>query len=380
MAEIYLDNAATTMKKPDCVIDAVVSAMRHMGNSGRGAHEASLDASRVIFETRERLSSMFHLGNPKQVAFTCNSTEALNTAIFGLFGPGDHIISTVMEHNSVLRPLYRLEKQGASVTFLPCDELGRLRTDLLSSALRPETKGVVCTHASNLTGNANDLELIGKFCREHGLLFVVDASQTAGVLPIDMEKMNIDVLCFTGHKGLYGPQGTGGICIREGVAVAPLKSGGSGVQTYLKEHPHEMPTALEAGTLNGHGIAGLHAALGFLMETGTDAVHEKEVRLMRRFYDGIKDIPGVKIYGDFSTDHRAAVIAINIRDYDSSEVSDELSFTYGISTRPGAHCAPLMHESMGTVEQGMVRFSISWFNTEEEIDEAIRAVREIAEE
>ena len=380
MAEIYLDNAATTMKKPDCVIDAVVSAMRHMGNSGRGAHEASLDASRVIFETRERLSSMFHLGNPKQVAFTCNSTEALNTAIFGLFGPGDHIISTVMEHNSVLRPLYRMEKQGASVTFLPCDELGRLRTDLLSSALRPETKGVVCTHASNLTGNANDLEFIGKFCREHGLLFVVDASQTAGVLPIDMEKMNIDVLCFTGHKGLYGPQGTGGICVREGVAVAPLKSGGSGVQTYLKEHPHEMPTALEAGTLNGHGIAGLHAALGSLMETGTDAVHEKEVRLMRRFYDGIKDIPGVKIYGDFSTDHRAAVIAINIRDYDSSEISDELSFTYGISTRPGAHCAPLMHESMGTVEQGMVRFSISWFNTEEEIDEAIRAVREIAEE
>ncbi len=380
MTEIYLDNAATTMKKPDCVIDAVVSAMRHMGNSGRGAHEASLDASRVIFETRERLASMFHLGNPKQAAFTCNSTEALNTAIFGLFGPGDHIISTVMEHNSVLRPLYRLEKQGAAVTFLPCDERGRLRTDLLSSALRPETKGVVCTHASNLTGNANDLELIGKFCREHGLLFVVDASQTAGVLPIDMEKMNIDVLCFTGHKGLYGPQGTGGICVREGISVAPLKSGGSGVQTYLKEHPHEMPTALEAGTLNGHGIAGLHAALGFLMETGIDTVHEKEIRLMRRFYDGIKNIPGVKIYGDFSTDYRAAVVAINIRDYDSSEVSDELSFTYGISTRPGAHCAPLMHESMGTVEQGMVRFSMSWFNTEEEIDRAIEAVREIAEE
>lgn len=380
MTEIYLDNAATTMKKPDCVIDAVVSAMRHMGNSGRGAHEASLDASRVIFETRERLASMFHLGNPKQAAFTCNSTEALNTAIFGLFGPGDHIISTVMEHNSVLRPLYRLEKQGAAVTFLPCDERGRLRTDLLSSALRPETKGVVCTHASNLTGNANDLELIGKFCREHGLLFVVDASQTAGVLPIDMEKMNIDVLCFTGHKGLYGPQGTGGICVREGISVAPLKSGGSGVQTYLKEHPHEMPTALEAGTLNGHGIAGLHAALGFLMETGIDTVHEKEIRLMRRFYDGIKNIPGVKVYGDFSTDYRAAVVAINIRDYDSSEVSDELSFTYGISTRPGAHCAPLMHESMGTVEQGMVRFSMSWFNTEDEIDRAIEAVREIAEE
>jgi len=375
---IYMDNAATTMQKPDCVIEAVVNAMRHMGNSGRGAHEASLDASRLIYETREMISNLVNLGDPRQVAFTCNSTESLNTAILGLFGAGDHIISTVMEHNSVLRPLYRLEAAGAEVSFVPCDELGRLRTELLESYVKENTKALVCTHASNLTGNANDLVFLGEFCKRHGLLFVVDASQTAGVLPIDMQKMNIDVLCFTGHKGLYGPQGTGGICVRNGVRIRPLKSGGSGIHTYLKEHPAEMPTALEAGTLNGHGIAGLHAALAFLNETGVDVIHRKEIALMRRFLDGVRDVPGVRIYGDFETDQRAAVVSLNIGEYDSAEVSDELSVTYGISTRPGAHCAPLMHEAMGTVEQGMVRFSFSWFNTEEEIDEAVRAVREMA--
>lgn len=377
---IYMDNAATTMQKPDCVIEAVVSAMKHMGNSGRGAYEASLDTSRIIFDARERLSDLFHLGHPKQVVFTSNSTEALNTAIHGLLGPGDHVISTVMEHNSVLRPLYGLERQGAELSFVPCDENGRLRTDLLASFLRPNTRALVCTHASNLTGNANDLNLLGRFCKERGLLFVVDASQTAGVLPIDMQAMNIDVLCFTGHKGLYGPQGTGGLCVREGVSVRPLKSGGSGIQTYNKEHPLEMPTALEAGTINGHGIAGLHAALGFINETGVDVIHQKEIALMRRFYDGIREIPGIKIYGDFSTDDRAAVVALNLSDYDSSEVSDELSFIYGIATRPGAHCAPLMHESFGTVDQGMVRFSFSWFNTEEEIDRAVEALRTMAAE
>lgn len=377
---IYLDNAATTMHKPDCVIQAVMNAMQHMGNSGRGAHDVSLDTSRVIFSAREMISDLVNLGNPKQVAFTCNSTEALNTAIMGLFGPGDHIISTVMEHNSVLRPLYVLEKMGAEISFVPCDEKGCLRTDLLENYVKPNTKAMVCTHASNLTGNANDLELIGKFCKEHGLLFVVDASQTAGVLPIDMQKMNIDVVCFTGHKGLYGPQGTGGLCVREGVEIRPLKSGGSGVHTYMREHPHDMPTALEAGTLNGHGIAGLHAALEFLKETGIDEIHKKEISLMRRFLDGIKDIPCLKLYGDFDTDDRAAVVSLNLGDYDSSEVSDELSYNYEISTRPGAHCAPLMHEAMGTVDQGMVRFSFSWFNTEEDIDTAVRALHELVEE
>ena len=377
---IYFDNAATTMVKPDCVIDAVVNAMRHFGNSGRGAHEASLDASRLIYETRERISNLFHLGNPMQVAFTSNSTESLNTAIQGLFEAGDHVITTVLEHNSVLRPLYLMETRGVDVTILPCDEKGVLRYELLEESIRPETKAVVCTHASNLTGNKMDLERIGQVCRKHGIKLVVDASQTAGVLPIDMEKQNIDVLCFTGHKGLLGPQGTGGICVREGIQIRPLKSGGSGVHTYLKEHPKDMPTALEAGTLNGHGIAGLHASLGFLGETGIDAIHRREASLMRRFYEGVTKIPSVKVYGDFSTDDRAAIVALNIGDYDSSEVSDELAVTYGISTRPGAHCAPLMHQSFGTVDQGMVRFSFSYFNTEEEVDTGIQAVWELAEE
>lgn len=376
---IYLDNAATTMQKPKCVIDAVISAMNTMGNSGRGAHDASLDASRLIFGAREMISDLVNLGNPRRVAFTLNSTEALNTAIMGLFGGGDHIISTVMEHNSVLRPLYLLEKMGAEISFIPCDEKGSLRTDLLESFLKPNTKAVVCTHASNLTGNANNLELIGDFCKKYGLLFVVDASQTAGVLPIDMQKMNIDVVCFTGHKGLYGPQGTGGICVREGIVIRPLKSGGSGIHTYLKEHPSEMPTALEAGTLNGHGIAGLYAALVFLRETGIETIHKKEISLMRRFIEGVKDIPSIQLYGNFETNDRAAVVSLNLGDYDSSEVSDELSYSYGISTRPGAHCAPLMHKAMGTVDQGMVRFSFSWFNTEDEVDIAIRALHEMAE-
>lgn len=375
---IYFDNAATTMQKPDCVSEAVLQAMKHFGNSGRGAHEASMDASRIIYETRERLAVLFAVSFPRQTAFTANSTESLNTAILGLLEPGDHVITTVMEHNSVLRPLYRLEREGLSLSFISCDEKGRLCYEQLEGFITEHTKAVVCTHASNLTGNSVDIERIGTVCKKHGLLFIVDASQTAGVLPIDMERMNIDVLCFTGHKGLYGPQGTGGICVREGLTIKPLKSGGSGIHTYDKGHPVRMPTALEAGTLNGHGIAGLHAALGFLSETGTEQIHNREMVLMRRFYEGVKAIEGVQIYGDFSDNNRAAIVALNIRDYDSSEVSDELAVTYGISTRPGAHCAPLMHEAMGTKEQGMVRFSFSWFNTEEEIDEGIRAVKEIA--
>lgn len=377
---IYFDNAATTMQKPDSVPEAVMQAMKSLGNSGRGAHDASMDAARVIYETRERIAALFNAGDPKKTAFTANSTESLNTAIRGLIEPGNHVITTVLEHNSVLRPLYRLEQEGVFLSFISCNLQGVLCYDELEGLLTPQTKAVVCTHASNVTGNSVDLERIGTFCRQHSFLFIVDASQTAGVLPIDMEKMHIDVLCFTGHKGLYGPQGVGGLCVREGVKIKPLKTGGSGIHTYDKAHPLEMPTALEAGTLNGHGIAGLNAALGFLKETGIENIHLRETALMHRFYEGVKEIDGVRIYGDFSDDNRAAIVALNIRDYDSSEVSDELTLTYGISTRPGAHCAPLLHESLGTKEQGMVRFSFSWFNTEEEISEGIGAVREIAAE
>ena len=377
---IYLDNAATTMHKPQEVIDAVVSAMGSMGNAGRGASEAALSASRIIYDTRDRLAKLFHAEDARQIAFTANSTESLNIAIKGILEPGDHVITTVLEHNSVLRPLYEMEKRGVELSIVGCDEKGMPDLAQMEQAVKENTKMIICTNGSNLTGNYIDVSVIGDIAHRHGVLFAVDASQTAGVFPIDVQKMQIDILCFTGHKGLLGPQGTGGIYVKEGVKLKPLKTGGSGIQTYSKEHPVQMPTALEAGTLNGHGIAGLHAALGYLEKEGIDNIRKKENELMWRFYNGVKDVPGVKVYGDYSQKERCAIVTLNIGDYDSSEVSDELLMEYDISTRSGGHCAPLMHEALGTVEQGAVRFSFSHYNTEEEVDTAIRAIHELAEE
>lgn len=377
---IYLDNAATTMHKPKEVIDAVVCAMSSMGNAGRGANEASLSASRIIYDTREKLCRFFHGENPRQIVFTNNSTESLNIAIKGLLNPGDHVITTMLEHNSVLRPLYEMKEKGVGLTIIESDKNGRFRLEDMEAAIRPNTKMIVCTNGSNLTGNYVPLKPVGELAKKHDILFVVDASQTAGVFPIDVQDMMIDVLCFTGHKGLLGPQGTGGMYVKEGIKIRPLKTGGSGVQTYSKTHPAEMPTALEAGTLNGHGIAGLHAAMSYLEETGVDYIRVREQELMWRFYEGVKDIPEITIYGDFSTKERCAIVTLNIGEYDSSEVSDALLTEYSISTRPGGHCAPLMHEALGTVEQGAVRFSFSHYNTEEEVDTAIEAVRELAKD
>lgn len=377
---IYLDNAATTMHKPKEVIDAVVEAMTSLGNAGRGANEASLSAARIIYDAREKLCRFFNGEDPRQIVFTSNSTESLNIAIKGLLEPGDHVITTMLEHNSVLRPLYEMEKKGVALTIIKADKKGRFSLEEMEAAIRPETKMIVCTNGSNLTGNYVDIGKVGEMAHRHDVLFMVDASQTAGVFPIDVRNMQVDVLCFTGHKGLLGPQGTGGMYVREGLAIRPLKSGGSGVQTYSKTHPREMPTALEAGTLNGHGIAGLRAAVEYIEKTGLDAIRAKEQELMWRFYEGVKEISGVTVYGDFDSRERCAIVALNIGDYDSSEVSDALLTEYGISTRPGGHCAPLMHEALGTVEQGAVRFSFAHSNTEEEVDIAINAVRELATE
>ncbi len=375
---IYLDNAATTMQKPQEVIEAVAAAMGSMGNAGRGVNDASLSASRIIYDTREKICRLVGGSDPRQVAFTCNSTESLNIAIRGLLKPGDHAITTMLEHNSVLRPLYDLETNGTSLTIVKSDANGNFDIEDIKAAVRPDTKMIVCTNGSNLTGNYVDPKPIGEFARERGILFVVDASQTAGVFPIDVKDMKIDVLCFTGHKGLLGPQGTGGLYVREGVAVRSMKVGGTGVQTYSKVQPVQMPTVLEAGTLNGHGIAGLHAALGYIEKYGMDKIRMREQELMWRFYEGVKDIEHVRVYGDFSTKNRCAIVTLNIGDYDSSEVSDELLTEYGISTRSGGHCAPLMHKALGTVEQGAVRFSFSHYNTDEEVDAAIKAVQELA--
>lgn len=376
---IYLDNAATTLQKPSSVSEAVIKAMTSMGNAARGAYGSALGAARIIYDTRVKLAKLFGCADVSHVVFTANATEALNIAIFGTLGSGDHVITTDLEHNSVLRPLYAMEKeQGVKLDFVRADERGCVKYEDFEMLMRPDTKAVVCTHASNLTGNLLDIGRIGKMAKEHGLLFLVDASQTAGAIPINMEEMGIDILCFTGHKGLMGPQGTGGLCIRKGIEIRPWKRGGSGVHSYQKEQPEEYPTRLEAGTLNSHGLAGLSAALDFIEQTGLEKIGEREQSLMRRFFEGIRKIKGVHIYGDFSSFERAAIVALNIWDYDSGEVADELSEDYHISVRAGAHCAPRMHEALHTTKQGAVRFSFSWFNTEEEIDAAIEAVKAIA--
>lgn len=375
---IYMDNAATTLQKPECVAKAVVNAMNSFGNAGRGLNDASMGASRVVYDTREKLCRLFHGENPKQFAFTSNATESLNTAIQGLIGPGDHVITTMMEHNSVLRPLYEREAVGVELTILKCDTYGNISYEEIEAAIRENTKAIVCTHGSNLTGNLTDIGRIGAIAKKHGILLIADASQTAGLIPIDVQEMQIDVLCFTGHKGLYGPQGTGGIYVRPGVEIKPLKRGGSGIETYNKNHPTQMPTALEAGTLNSHGIAGLNAALTYIEETGVEHICQLALERMWQFYEGVCDIPGVTVYGDFSGKERVPIVSLNIEDFDSAEVSDELLTEYGIATRAGGHCAPLMHEVLGNVEQGAVRFSFSHFNTQEEVEKAISAIRELA--
>ena len=377
---IYLDNAATTLIKPDCVVQAVTGALCSLGNPGRGAHGSTLDAARIVFETRMALASLFHAEGPDRIAFTANATQSLNIAIKGSFLPGDHVITTEMEHNSVLRPLYELEERGVALTILPADAKGTVSVSDFERAIRENTKAMICTHGSNLTGNLVDLQEIGAIARRHGLLFIVDASQTAGVFPIDVQSMNIDILCFTGHKGLLGPQGTGGIYVREGIDIRPLLSGGSGVQTYSRSHPAQMPTALEAGTLNAHGLAGLHDGVKYLQRIGVDEVRKTEQELMWLFYQLVKEIPGITVYGDFSRKERCPIVALNVRDYDSSDVSDALFTQYDIATRPGGHCAPLMHRALGTVEQGAVRFSFSHYNTKEEIMLAVSALRDLAQE
>lgn len=381
---IYLDNAATTLRKPQEVIDAVVDAMRHLGNAGRGATEGSLDAARAIHGCRARVARLLGCPRADHVAFAPNSTAALNTAINGLVRLGDRVVTTVLEHNSVLRPLNRLAvERGVQVEHAGCDELGRLDMEELSRLVRPGTRAVVVTHASNVTGDLVDVASVAAIAHAAGALCIVDASQTAGAVPIDMAAMGLDVVCFTGHKGLMGPQGTGGLAVAEGVDVAPWSVGGTGVHSFDEQQPLGWPTRLEAGTLNGHGLAGLATGIDFIeAHGGVEAVGGRELGLARRLYEGVCDIPGVRVYGDWPASApdvpRAGIVALNVGDIDSSEVSDALLTGWDISTRPGAHCAPLMHRALGTERQGILRFSTSWFTTEGEIDTAIEAVRAIA--
>ena len=395
---VYLDNAATTLKKPDSVIDAVVSAMRTQGNASRGAHSATLSASRVVYDARVKMAKFFNFDKPSNVIFTCNSTEALNIAINGVINEGDKVVSTDTEHNSVLRPLYFLQNtKHIDLKFVKADEKGLLKLEDFKKCIDSKTKVVVVNHISNLTGNVNDIKSISKIAHEVKALLIVDGSQSAGTMQVDMKELGIDIYCFTGHKGLFGPQGTGGLLVRDGVEIRAWKRGGSGVQTYSEDQPKEYPTRLEAGTLNSHGIAGLSAAIDFINEVGLDNIHKKEMELTKYFYDNVSKIDRIKIYGDFSFIEKSklgsityeseamfnelyhgAIFTLNIKDFDSGEVSDTLSNDFGIATRSGAHCAPRLHIALGTKEQGAVRFSFSYFTTYEELDTAIKALKEIA--
>lgn len=384
---IYLDNAATTMRKPQEVVDAVTTAMGTLGNAGRGASSSAMGAARTIHECRERVARLLGCPRADHVAFAPNSTAALNCAINGLVGEGDRVVTTVLEHNSVLRPLNRLAaERGVLVEHVGCDEFGRLDMEELERLVVLGTRAVIVTGASNVTGNAVDVARVSRIAHAAEAVCILDASQSAGIIPIDMVEQGLDVVCFTGHKALMGPQGTGGLAVTEGIDVRPWNVGGTGVHSFAPMQPEDWPTRLEAGTLNGHGLAGLAAGLEFLdANGGVEAMGEHEVAMARRLYEGVSDIEGVTVYGDwetFSSDEpplRAGVLSLNVGDISSADVSDMLMQGWGIATRPGAHCAPLMHEALGTRERGVVRFSTSWFTTQEEIDTAIEAVREIAQ-
>lgn len=378
MAMIYFDNAATSLPKPPAVGQAVLAAINTFGGAGRGGHPAALAASRCLFQARKAVAGLLGSAADRTV-FTANATDSLNIAIAGLLTREDHVITTALEHNSVLRPLYKLRSQGMGLSIVDIDQQGNLDYDGFRRLLRPNSKAVVCTHASNLTGTLTDLAFLADFCRENGLLLIVDAAQTAGVFPLDIDKLGIDVLCFTGHKGLLGPQGTGGLCIRQGLDVLPLKVGGSGLHSYSETHPADLPEALEAGTANAHGIAGLLAGVEYIQATGMDTIRDRELELATLFRQGIAAIPGVRIYGDPARPH-APLVTLNIGSLDSGEVGDRLATLYDICVRSGAHCAPLAHLALGTRSQGAVRFSFSSFNTEEEIQRGIRAIAAIAAE
>lgn len=398
---INLNQAATSLPKPECVIQATTDAMRHFSSGGRGVEESALMAQRMVFLLRQKLARFFDFHDDiSRVIFTGNATQALNTVFFGLFNAGDHVITTDLEHNSVLRPLEALRQMGIlSVSYVPADAKGRILYSDFERLIGPHTRAIVVTHQSNLTGNIVDLHRVSRIAHKHGLILIVDASQSAGALPISMQEMGIDILCFTGHKSLMGPQGTGGFLVRQGIELRPLMYGGTGIRSYDLLQPDVYPEHLEAGTLNMHGLAGLSSAIDYLGSSGVERIHDHEMALTAGFWRRVRQLPGVTLYGDFSdfeesegiwvTDpgprtgdrmHHGPIVTLNLAGISSSELADALSREYGIAVRAGAHCAPRMHRALGTEESGSVRFSFGWYNTPGEMDRAAWALRRISQD
>ena len=402
--KIYLDNAATSFPKPDVVPKAVYDYMTKLGtNVNRGGYATAYDTESVVFECRELLGALFHAPDYKNVVFTRNITESLNVVLKGLLHSGDHVIVSSMEHNAVMRPIKQLEKEGVSFTRAQCESDGSLKPEKLLNCIRPETKAVVMTHASNVFGTMLPIQEVGAFCKENGLAFILDSAQTAGVFPIDMEKMHIDILCFTGHKGLLGPQGIGGFILRDELVlkIEPLISGGTGSLSNVETVPEFMPDRFEAGTPNLPGIFGLHAALNWLRKLGEkslsaelfttehcfsaalEKISEHELHLTEEFLTLLEPLEKeakLKIIGKKDTEMRTGVVSIQTLTRELSDTAFQLDTRYGIMTRVGLHCAPSAHKTMGTYPTGTIRFSFGRANTIEDVKTAANALKELLEE
>jgi len=379
---IYFDNAATSYPKPKEVGRAMLHFLEKVGASpGRSGHRLSIEAGRMLYHTRESLAELFKVDDPLRIIFTLNATEALNLTLKGLLQPGDQVITSSMEHNSVMRPLRELEKKGVEVKVVSCSPKGLLEPQDIEKSIRKNTKLIVINHGSNVIGTLLPIIEVGKIARKHNILFLVDAAQTAGCYSLDIKRDNIDLLAFTGHKALFGPPGTGGLVVGERVDIKklnPLKTGGTGSHSESEEQPDFLPDIYESGTPNTVGLSGLNEGVRFILKEGVDKIHQHELSLSQRLITGLKEIPGVIVYGEDQVKNRVAVISFNIKDQLPSEVGLRLDEEYDIMSRVGLHCSPAAHKTIGTFPIGTIRFSMSWFNTFEEVDQTILAVRNIA--
>ncbi len=380
MEKIYFDNGSTSFPKAPGVGDAIRDIIEHGAyNINRGGYEGAYEVADMVLTTREQLCRLFHFSESRNVVFTPSITYSLNYVIKGLLKPGDHVIVSSMEHNGMMRPLVQMAHQGVTFDVAQADRDGVLDPQKVEDLIRPNTRAVMMLHASNLCGTMLPIQQVGEICARHGLIFVVDTAQTAGVFPIDMEKMHIDALCFTGHKGLRGPQGVGGMLLRDELCsqMTPLISGGTGSRSDSEEVPDFMPDRFESGTMNLPGIAGLHRALTYLEEYGIENIARQELAICQRFIDGALTLPDTRVVGKLDTQDRAAIVSLDFQKMDNAEVSFLLDNQYGVMTRCGLHCAPRAHKSLGTFPQGTVRFSFSHHNTPEEVDTCIEGLRKI---
>ncbi len=376
--ELYLDNAATTYPKPESVYIAMDRFAREEGgSSGRSGHHRALAAGRAVMETREEIARLAGLSDPLRVVFTKNATEALNTAIRGMVGEGDHVVTSAIEHNSVIRLLHAMEREGLEFSVVPCSLEGQLDTEDVIGALRDNTRLVVLNHASNVAGTILPVEEAGRLLRERGIPLLVDAAQTIGRLPMDMEAAGISLLAFTGHKELFGPQGTGGLCVAEGWKPRTLIFGGTGSRSEQPTQPDFFPDCLEAGTLNAHGLVGLGAGVRFILEKGVDEIRDHELSLNRLMWEGLNSLPRVKVYGPEEPEARVGIFSVTFDSLSPPEATEILDREYGICARSGLHCSPLSHRTLGTLDTGTLRFGTSYFNKEGDVRYLVKCLREI---